>query len=804
MPQDWSGWRNRSEPTTTPTETNTWNAWRSLVPDSLEPLAEGVGERVSDFGGAAKTAAMRTLDVIGRPQQALFGGILEGTEGAKAGFMGEKQYSGEDLLTNLGIKDNPYYAKSIAGLGIDLLADPLNLVPLTPLAKGVGTVGKLATRTLQHPKIKPLANAVRPLNDLDEVEGLRDFARLAESGQRSVIENANEQVLKTLSPDWKGWRSKLPDQPTLKNIAYAVDEGRVNQLNPTEQSIANKFKLKMDEQWQKEVRAGQQQPQGQLANYVPYMTKSDIQRNVSVAQDVTGVTRHARDRQLPNLRTAVQTANATDDLSEILRKRLVSGDMAIHHAETVSKAAGQFAAPTAIDPTWRKLDFSSQRKVRMPNQALNMTVQTANGPIALKDAHFPKKVADYLEKAHVLWNQEEDVANLWKKAVTGWKSWVLLTPQQHATNFLGNIYNAYVHGDLSIPEQLKLVPEAGLITNGRKRMPAVGRYSAQQVEKLAKKYEVVGTAGRYENVTQQGKTYNLNPLSGNNIASKGSMHFSQHMIEEPFRLAVFLKHLRSGKSAEEAALAVKDVFFDYSEITPQIKFLRDSGLSPFITWMSKNIPLQVESTLKHPERLARVESTIDWTQDQLGADDTIVPKEDVREGMLATGTSSAHRVPLPLFDLNKLPIGDYGLSDARNDWLGGMAPQWKMPLELFSGHKMYGKEKPYPIDNYGKLTKPFDITSQLLAETPLAGLAGIEPTPEGPMQDPLMAYLMSNLPINYYNKILQLQKDREDGVMDTSKLDHLLGLLGARSKVITPKVQTEELQRRLKNAIMEP
>lgn len=792
----------------------------------VQPETSAIGNAVNTIGGGAKTAVTSILDILGRPKNALFGYAAEGgdanktgslldalvgnlpqrLEGARQGLMGEKEFSGKDLITQADtqgvLENNPYYSKSIAGLGLDLAADPTNVFGVGEIKAGIGLGGKAlgaaANVARKVPGVEMAVRAVRPLAELDAIPGLRDFARLAESGVRSIGEHANENVLRTLSPKFKEWRSKLPDQDRLVAMAHALDTGNLASLSAEEQRLAGQFKQVMGDQWTKEVRAGQQNPVNQITNYVPYITKGDAQRNVSVLQDISGTTRHAKERTYQTLADAVKGGNAEENLATILNKRLKSGDLAIHHAETVTKAAGKFGSDVAI-PGARKLDFSGLKRIRMPEQALQMGMSNLNN-VPLKDVYFPKEVADYLEKAHVLWNQEDEVANTVKKLVTGWKSWVVATPQQHTTNMLGNIFNAYVHGDMNLAQMPKLVNEARQIVNKKKAFPSVAGMNPQQVEELARKYEVVGTSGRYENISDTGKVYNLNPLSGSNAWSKANLHFGQHNVEEPFRLAVFLKKMREGKSAEEAAIAVKDTFFDYSELTPGMKFVRDYGLAPFVTWMSKNIPLQLESLAKNPERYSRINSTTKAVQEELGGSDTVVPLGDSREGLVGSGPSRATRFAAPMMDLNKLPIGDYGMREAADDILGNMAAPVKMPIELLTNQKFYGG-MPIDRDRAGKLVKPFDMISKLAEKAGLGGMVGIQDTMQGPMQNPYASYVLGNNPWQYYNKFLQAL-DPEAGTPETTGGESVFSLIGARSKHLQPKQQLKEIERRLK--AMEP
>lgn len=91
------------------------------------------------------------FELIGRPQQAIFGAIdaaqkgEDAWEGAKQGFSGEKYTYGGELLRNAGIGNDDVEAElfkpstwgidDVLGLGLDIFADPADLIPVAGFAK---------------------------------------------------------------------------------------------------------------------------------------------------------------------------------------------------------------------------------------------------------------------------------------------------------------------------------------------------------------------------------------------------------------------------------------------------------------------------------------------------------------------------------------------------------------------------------------------------------------------------------------------------------------------------------------------
>ena len=91
------------------------------------------------------------LSGIDKPSNAMQGLFIEGLEGAQKGWNQERNYDYEELYTDEFRKNNPEFSYYSSGL-LNLLADPLNFVPLGMLAKGAkaskGPVSYVADRAL--------------------------------------------------------------------------------------------------------------------------------------------------------------------------------------------------------------------------------------------------------------------------------------------------------------------------------------------------------------------------------------------------------------------------------------------------------------------------------------------------------------------------------------------------------------------------------------------------------------------------------------------------------------------------------
>jgi hypothetical protein len=769
------------------------------------PQKNALGRSLDELWDQSTTAVGTVLDVLDTPQNALQGAVVEGAEGFKKGLTREKDYNSKDILTKYGWEGDSL-AKSGVGLAADVLLDPLNLLGVGAIKKGyqagVKALGNVADTGLKAvPKVNDAYASVKgffdPFSKYEGVEGLKDAIRLAESGARSA---KHEELTKASLAFMKG-KSLTDDLPLLggktlseesrKKLSYALDTGDISKLADEEVDSYYKVKDLFDERWASEKASGHQAKAPKVKNYFPYMTKEDsIDRNVVAVTNLTGSTRHAKPRTFKTLEDAKNLGNASDDAFEVTSKRLVAGRMAQEASNIVDNFAKQFGSNAPKDKTWRELDTSLLRvpKGRQGN---------------VKGVYFPPEAANYLEKAHALYTEPDKIDGAYKDAVRVFKSWAVTTPQQWGTNLFGNVVNAWMSDAVPLRKMAPALHEAHSIVWGKKLPPTIknahGTFGSKAILDAMKRYEVVGGSGQMLDITNASKPTTWNPLRTNNKLGRFSQMVNQHAVEEPFKVAGFLNALREGASLEQAALKIKNTFIDYAEISEPVRFLRDSGIMPFITWKVKNIPIQLENLALRPQKFAQTESVIDALND----DDTLVPVQDEREGMIATGPDEMTRFANPINDLNAFTTDPRFLF---NDTLGSSVPWIRTPIELAFNKNIY-RDKPIEFEGSEGVT-PTDFMSRILGSAALtAPLAGIDP--ETGKQDATAAYVLRQHPLRYWERNLMSPPEEltDAGIMDVPpdalSTDYIGGLFGFRSKMTNPKDQSEELKRRMR-MILEP
>lgn len=75
--------------------------------------------------------------------------------------------------------------------------------------------------------------------------------------------------------------------------------------------------------------------------------------------------------------------------------------------------------------------------------------------------------------------------------------------------------------------------------------------------------------------------------------------------EALFKTAKIIDEMSKGASESDAALAAQAALFDYSLVSPSLRYLRNAPLGmPFATFISKALPMLLETAAKHPMRFA--------------------------------------------------------------------------------------------------------------------------------------------------------------------------------------------------------
>lgn len=157
------------------------------------------------------------FEVLGRPQQAVFGAIDSAQkgedvlQGAWEGLSGEKDTSGGQLLRNAGFEDSEGVGlDDILGLGLDILADPMDLI-------GVGLVGDVGKA------IGTVGDVAKTADTISDVAKVADTASDVVKATKKATKGAKAASKGAKALDTASDVAKKVSTPTLKNFINSID-----------------------------------------------------------------------------------------------------------------------------------------------------------------------------------------------------------------------------------------------------------------------------------------------------------------------------------------------------------------------------------------------------------------------------------------------------------------------------------------------------------------------------------------------------------------------------------------------------
>lgn len=73
-----------------------------------------------------------------------------------------------------------------------------------------------------------------------------------------------------------------------------------------------------------------------------------------------------------------------------------------------------------------------------------------------------------------------------------------------------------------------------------------------------------------------------------------------------FKMGAFSQARKRGEDLSSSLRNAYEAYFDYGQLAPGVRFLRDSGIVPFVSYMYKAVPALAKAIKEHPDRVAMV------------------------------------------------------------------------------------------------------------------------------------------------------------------------------------------------------
>ena len=394
------------------------------------------------------------LELLGRPQNALFTGIANVQdggnflEGVKEGISGEEKTSGRDLLVNAGAKDTDFELldpstwkdvgiADIAGTALDIFADPLDLAILP--AKGATVAGKAAKAadTLNDAsKALDVAKAAGKTEDIakatDALVNARKASELADDAlkatSKSLFYNAGKGTTSVSNILGKGtgkvigkvagiadtgiekWLGHL-DNKTQKQIQKLIDKGATqeeairaigkstNKLN-TYQDLKKGVSRIFDSSKNVKGLTGASRDAENMSEFIANMAKDDRDNIIERAKDIAKRSGRNADEVyseiMSNLSNAVEanmdwSLKGSDIINEFKNNKTAEL-FRPEQAQRVQEALSKYGIDTTQEGT--KLTLNSDK-----NKLYAIADDLDESGLKFSDQIFGKKMDEEIEQA---------------------------------------------------------------------------------------------------------------------------------------------------------------------------------------------------------------------------------------------------------------------------------------------------------------------------------------------------------------------------------------------------------------------
>lgn len=290
----------------------------------------------------------------------------------------------------------------------------------------------------------------------------------------------------------------------------------------------------------------------------------------------------------------VKPAKIVETIAEENVQKLIKLQKGI---ENLSLKAGKIKGldKRSIDDAYRFLEDTLSKMGLEKEELMERVGKVALGELSGK--YVPTPIFDSIQeitRSRTAWDKSVG------KLVAGFKfGKVVMNPATHGRNIISNTVLNWWKLGLG-PWRLDRYAEAGkeLATKGKYYKEAViagmdeSTYFAQEIGNLLLGPDTISTWGKG------------NKLWKKSVSKLGNIYQG----EEKFaKLAAFIHKRKAGLATGDAWAAAESATFNYAQITPFIRKLRESLFGfPFITFTYKATPVAIETAIKHPGRISAI------------------------------------------------------------------------------------------------------------------------------------------------------------------------------------------------------
>jgi hypothetical protein len=632
-------------------------------------------------------------------------------EASLRGLKGEEKFFMQEMFDPQWRRENPVKAM-LTGFAMDVAIDPLKAgVVAAPYKVTKEVVGKVADvaipSRLTDNEVFRLFNINK--GDVAKAQELyNQYRYLRDKASAEGITNAKllEKEIKVLAKE-----SSMPVNELKAKIFQDIETGNLSsgQIGALEQRIVDRNRQILEEQRAAGIDIGDL---GET--YMPHIISDELDTWLRSQGRIRKTAKDAPSAKTPQ----AINRQVEGTVAEINAKNIYGTSKFFRDDPAIAIGVAEYNAAKAI---------AGKKFLKDAEQLGVKADQAPAGWVHLEGVpgyKFDRAVASRIEGSYkMLTNQKEmnKFLNVYDGALNWWKMWTLgARPAYHAKNVMGNLWNAYLGG---VDNPIRF-GEAALLQTKILRNQLDGNVNGIPAKELYEEMRKRGVIreGQYsgdivrgiEKELQGGSRNPLTPSTRNPVLQAG-FRVGQE-LEDNARIALFLDQLKRGKSYEEAGRQVQKYLFDYGDLSPFEQNVMKRAI-PFYTWSRKNIPLQLQALVEHPDKISKFNLARENVQLNANVPDYGDVPEYVTEGMpiylpeslggQAPGSDKVSAITLgnffPLSDLGVftkfLNRSDYPgvvergrLSDGISDATTMLSPYLKAPVEALANYDFFRKK----------------------------------------------------------------------------------------------------------------
>jgi hypothetical protein len=631
-------------------------------------------------------------------------------EAAGRGFKGEEKASAQELLSDEFRKANPIKA-ALFGFAGDVLIDPLKgSVVAAPFKVAKETISAIPGATTIPSRLmdNELFRAINvTTGDVDKARELYNQYRYL----RDKARNEGVRDAKALNNQFKALskQSGIPVNELKAKLLHDIETGDLGDdaLGQIESKIVSRNRELLEQQRAAGIDVGDL---GET--YMPHMISKEADEVLQLADKKNFFTTKPSSKNPQALKREIEgTINDINAKNMYGTTKYFEDDPALIIGRQEFQVANALAGKrflTDVQELGVKADNAPRSYVSIDG---------------IQGVKFDPAVANLVNRSYKLLTDDQAMNSFLKVydgAQNWWKMWSLgVRPAYHAKNVVGNVWNAYL-GGLSNP---KTYGDAALFQTKLARNKLDGKVAGRPAEELYEEMAKRGVFGEgqyggaefarvLERQLEPIKATDLITPATSNVFLRAGFKVGQ-TLEDNARIALFLDQVKKGKSYDQAGKHVQKYMFDYGDVSP---FERSTlkRIMPFYTWSRKNIPLQLEALVRHPDKINKLNLAINNIQQATGAqtpDPSEVPGYITAAGPVYVGQSESGEVAQAITLENLLPLMDLGpftrflntktaptgpsrgeLGETASSAMGPVSPFIKAPIEYFANYDFFRKK----------------------------------------------------------------------------------------------------------------